>query len=127
MRCLLEAAEIFAGQDPNFKTGRRTYLQGGSLHCPARTLMPPMPPQMPHYFMIVVHSRMTLSPRTDCNCAAQVRATAVLGVPQPERLVYDNLDLLVHPMSVSFTDEQLNQLWVRALCTTPFPGPFLAL
>jgi len=77
--------------------------------------------------MIVVHSRMTLSPRTDCNCAAQVRATAVLGVPQPERLVYDNLDLLVHPMSVSFTDEQLNQLWVRALCTTPFPGPFLAL
>jgi hypothetical protein len=43
----------------------------------------------------------------------QVRATAVLGVPTPERLVYDNLDLLVHPLAVSFTDQQLNQLWVR--------------
>lgn len=48
-------------------------------------------------------------------CHVQVRATAVLGVPTPERLVYDNLDLLVHPMAVSFTDEQLNQLWVSDL------------
>lgn len=36
----------------------------------------------------------------------------MLGVPTPEQSVYDNLDLLVHPMAVSFTDEQLNALWV---------------
>lgn len=48
-----------------------------------------------------------------------MRATAVLGVPTPERLVYDNLDLLVHPLAVSFTDQQLNQLWVRPLSTPP--------
>ena len=43
----------------------------------------------------------------------------MLGVPTPERLVYDNLDLLVHPLAVSFTDQQLNQLWVRPLSTPP--------
>ena len=42
----------------------------------------------------------------------QVRATAVLGVPTTDRIIYDNLDLLVHPMTVSFTDSQLTQLWV---------------
>lgn len=41
-----------------------------------------------------------------------MRATAVLGVPTEDRMIYDNLDLLVHPMTVSFTDSQLTQLWV---------------
>jgi hypothetical protein len=59
------------------------------------------------------------SPVTPRGRPVQVRATAVLGVPTPERLVYDNLDLLVHPLAVSFTDQQLNQLWVRLLIVQP--------
>ena len=47
-------------------------------------------------------------------CAVQVRVNAVLGVPTEDHTVYENLDLMVHPMRVHINDTLLSNLWVRA-------------
>ncbi len=35
------------------------------------------------------------------------------GMPTEEHTVYENLDLMVHPMRVHFNDALLANLWVR--------------
>ena len=42
-----------------------------------------------------------------------LRVTAVMGVPTQEHTVYENVDLMVHPMRLQVHDQLLRDLWVR--------------
>lgn len=46
-----------------------------------------------------------------------VRVNAVMGVPTEEHTVYENLDLMVHPMRIHINDALLSNLWVRAMAS----------
>ena len=43
-----------------------------------------------------------------------VRVNAVMGVPTEQHTIYENLDLLVHPVRLHIHDALLSKLWVRA-------------
>jgi len=43
-----------------------------------------------------------------------VRVNAVMGVPTEQYTIYENLDLMVHPMRLHINDALLSKLWVRA-------------
>jgi hypothetical protein len=36
------------------------------------------------------------------------------GIPTEEHTIFENLDLMVHPLRVHFNDVLLTNLWVRA-------------
>ena len=46
---------------------------------------------------------------------ALIRVQARLGTPEPACVIYDHLDLLIHPLGVHLTERVASQFWVR-LC-----------
>ena len=42
------------------------------------------------------------------------RLFCAAGVPTEEHTIFENLDLMVHPLRVHFNDVLLTNLWVRA-------------